>query len=115
MLFDLRVGRGSESGMEASRAGVVEPELGFLWALKYLKQDKVFCFVDLLELKCPGWTLWSSGPGSLLCPLPFAHCPHPLVGHQPPPRDHKHLAQSSFVGFYIKGTLLERVGREMSH
>lgn len=80
MLFDLHVGRGSESGMEASRAGVVEPELGFLWALKYLKQDKVSCFVDLLELKCPGWTLWSSGPGSPLCPLPSAHCPHPLVG-----------------------------------
>lgn len=80
MLFDLRVGRGSESGMDASGAGVVEPELGFLWALKYLKQDKVFRFVHLLKLKCPGWTLWSSGPGSLLCPLPFAHCPHPLVG-----------------------------------
>lgn len=83
LLFDLCVGRGSESELEASRAGVVESELGFLWASKYLKQDKVSCFVHLLELKCPGWTLGSSGPGSLLCPLPSALCPHPLVGAPP--------------------------------
>ena len=61
-MFDLCVGRGSESELEASRAGVVESELGFLWASKYLKQDKV-SWLDT-------WVL-----GARFTPLPPSLCP----------------------------------------